>query len=156
MLRNSFDGVEDRRIVVLRLVDPCRDRPHPHQLRRIRLEQISRIGLVTQPAIILVELKDSRHPVVDLADQFTFNASVSISDGAAAPPWCGMYLRPRTWSVPGRLPAATVGYLPALRSVSVLRPMPWSGDLTTRSRFSRSASKGRRASMPLPESPVWS
>jgi len=70
MLRKSFDGIEDRRIVVLRLVDPCRDRPHPHQLRRIRLEQISRIGLVTQPAIILVGLKDSRHPVVDLADQF--------------------------------------------------------------------------------------
>jgi hypothetical protein len=44
--------------------------------------------------------------------------------GSAALVW--HVLAPRRWSVPGRLPAATVGCLPALRSVSVLRPMPWS------------------------------
>jgi hypothetical protein len=35
-VRCQFNRIENRRIVVLGLVDPGRDRPHPHQLRRER------------------------------------------------------------------------------------------------------------------------
>ena len=47
------DRLDDRGIVVFRLVDPGRDRPHPHIAGREGPHQFIRIGLVAQPAGII-------------------------------------------------------------------------------------------------------
>ena len=49
----QFDGLDDRGIVVFRLVDPRRYRPHPHRLGGKRSHQVTRVGLVAQPAGIV-------------------------------------------------------------------------------------------------------
>src|SRR5579862_8753359 len=56
----------DRRF---RLVDPRRDRPHPHGLGRGRTYQVTRVGLVAQPAGVVAGCQYQRHPVVDFCDQ---------------------------------------------------------------------------------------
>jgi hypothetical protein len=43
------EWIEDRRVVVLRLIDLRRDRPHPQQLCRKWPEHISRIRLLAEP-----------------------------------------------------------------------------------------------------------
>jgi hypothetical protein len=42
----QLDGLDDRGIVVFRLVDPDRDRPHPQRFGRERPHQIAGIGLI--------------------------------------------------------------------------------------------------------------
>ena len=72
-LRNScrhFDRLDDRRVVIFRLVDPGRDRPHPHGASRERPHQFARIRLAAQPAGIVARRKDQRHAIVDVRDQF--------------------------------------------------------------------------------------
>jgi hypothetical protein len=45
--RRHFNRLDNGRIVILRFVDACRDRPHPHRLGWERLHQITRIRIVT-------------------------------------------------------------------------------------------------------------
>jgi len=59
---SGSDRLNDRRVVVLPLVDPRRDRPHPHRSGGERSHQVSRIRLITQP-------KDAR-PLVNRPASF--------------------------------------------------------------------------------------
>src|SRR5947209_6179590 len=64
------DWLYNRWIVVLRLVDPGRDKPHPHGLRREWPQQIVRTWLVAQPASVVARREDQRHPIVHLRHHF--------------------------------------------------------------------------------------
>ena len=52
------------------VVDPCRDRPHPHWLGWEWANQVTRIGLVAQPPGVVGRREYQRHTVVNLSDQF--------------------------------------------------------------------------------------
>ena len=65
MCGRHFDRLDDRWIVVLRLVHPGRDRPHPHRLGRERPHQIARIRIIAQPPGVVAGCEDQRHAVVD-------------------------------------------------------------------------------------------
>jgi len=54
----KFNWLSNRRIIVLRLVHSCRDRPHPHGLGRERSHQVTRIGLLAEPAGVVAGRKD--------------------------------------------------------------------------------------------------
>ena len=56
-------------VIVLRLIDPGGDRPHPHRLGRERAHQVARVRLVTQPAGVVAGREDQRHTIVNLGDQ---------------------------------------------------------------------------------------
>jgi hypothetical protein len=64
----QIDGLDDRGIVILRLVDARRYRPHAHRLGRERLHQVVRVGLLAQPARAVAGRNDQRHAVVNLGD----------------------------------------------------------------------------------------
>lgn len=57
-------------IVVLRLVDPGRNRPHPHQAGRERSHEVARVRLIAELAGIITWRDDDRHAVMDLGNQF--------------------------------------------------------------------------------------
>ena len=67
--RWSTRWLDDRRIVVFRLIDPRGDRPHPHGCGRERSHQIAGVGLVAQPAGIIARRQDQRHAIVDFGHQ---------------------------------------------------------------------------------------
>ena len=46
----QLNRLYDRRVIVLRLVDAGRDRPHPHRASRERAHQVAGIRLVTEPS----------------------------------------------------------------------------------------------------------
>ena len=50
----EFNRLKDRRIVILRLIDPLRDRPHPHWLRRKRGQEIVRVRIGAEPPLIVL------------------------------------------------------------------------------------------------------
>jgi len=45
-----LDRIEYRRVIILGLVNPRRDRPNPHELGRERTHQVARVGLFAEPA----------------------------------------------------------------------------------------------------------
>ena len=79
----EFNRLYNRRIVVLRLVDPRRYRPQPHQLGGERPHQVARIGVVTKPACVVVRCEDQRHPVVNICHK---GMSVGRDDGKGPDP----------------------------------------------------------------------
>jgi hypothetical protein len=85
--RGQFDRLDDRGIIVLRLVDPCRDRPHPHWLGREWPHQVMRIGFIAQPAHVICGREDERHTIVDTGHQFV-GVSRNYREGAG-PLACG-------------------------------------------------------------------
>jgi hypothetical protein len=71
----QLDRLNDRGIVVLRLVDPGRDRPHPHRLGWERLHQVTRIILVAQPAdVIIANVRTAKQPY-----------AIAMMDGCGGP-----------------------------------------------------------------------
>ena len=65
-VRRHFDGLEDRLIVILGLVDPRRDRPHPHQAGREWTHKVMRVRLLAKPPSIIISRENERHPVMNL------------------------------------------------------------------------------------------
>jgi hypothetical protein len=57
----ELNGLDDRRIIILRLVDPRRDGPHAHQLRRKRPHQVARVEFFAKPPRVV-----ACHPGADL------------------------------------------------------------------------------------------
>jgi hypothetical protein len=80
----ELDRLDDRGIVILRLVDPRRDRPHPHRRRRERSHQLVRIGFIAQPTLIVARCNDQRHAAVDFSNQII---GVRGDDGEGASPF---------------------------------------------------------------------
>jgi len=66
-IRRQFDRLEDRRIIILRLVDAGRNRPRAHQVSRERTHQVRRVGFVAKPAGIITRRQNHRHPVIPRA-----------------------------------------------------------------------------------------
>ena len=60
-IRCQLDRLYNRGILVLGLVDPCRDRPHPHQPRGEWAHEVARV----EPAGIITPRQPNRHAVVD-------------------------------------------------------------------------------------------
>src|SRR5262249_35740200 len=54
---------------VLWLVDPCRNRPHPHQIGWERSHQVTRVGLLAKPAGIIIRCQNHRHAVMNVDHQ---------------------------------------------------------------------------------------
>jgi hypothetical protein len=57
----QFDWLNNRRFIVLGLIDPRRYRPHPHRFGWKRPQQIPRIGFVAEPACVIIRREDQRH-----------------------------------------------------------------------------------------------
>ena len=86
-----LDRLDDRWIVILRLVDARRDRPHPHRLRRERPHQVTRVRLVAQAAGVVGGCEDQGHAVVNLGDQLI---GVRCDDREGAHPLAGGRVAP--------------------------------------------------------------
>jgi hypothetical protein len=59
------DQLDNRRVVVFRLVDPCRDRSRRHWLGRKRIHQVTGIGFIAQPSGEIGGCKYEGHTVVN-------------------------------------------------------------------------------------------
>src|SRR5262245_45648227 len=62
-------SIEQRRIVIFRGVHPRGDRPHRHRLRWIGYEEVMRIPLWPEPALVGRRVQDGRHSIMNLLDQ---------------------------------------------------------------------------------------
>src|SRR5262249_39516976 len=68
-VRRHFDGLEDRLIVIFGLIDPRRDRPHPHQAGREWTHQVMRVRFLAKPPGIIISRENDRHAVMDIGHQ---------------------------------------------------------------------------------------
>ena len=79
------------RVIVLRLIDPNRDRPHPYRLGWEWSHQVSRVRLVAQPARVVTRCVDERHAIVNLGNQLI---GVRRDDREGAHPFAGSRVLP--------------------------------------------------------------
>jgi hypothetical protein len=68
-VRRDFYRLDDRGIIVLGLVDPRRDRPHPHRSGREWMHQLARVGLLAEPAGIVARRENDRHAVMNVGHE---------------------------------------------------------------------------------------
>jgi hypothetical protein len=86
-----IDWLHNRRVIVLRPVHSCRDRPHPHQ-----------VALLAEPARVVSRRQDRRHTVVDVGDQLVDRSIRLVRKSVPAvddsPPGLGESGRDDSWS----------------------------------------------------------
>src|SRR5215813_5310075 len=90
-VRRHFDRLDNRGIVILGLVDPRRNRPHPHRSGREWAHEVARVGLLTQPTSIVTGRQNERHPVVNLGHELV---GVGGDDGERPNPFARSRLFP--------------------------------------------------------------
>jgi hypothetical protein len=83
--------IEEGGIVIVRTSHPRRDRPHHHEVRRERREQIVRVYFHAEPALISRFGEDERHTVMDLCDEVIRRHS---DDGKCANPFPALRMMP--------------------------------------------------------------
>jgi hypothetical protein len=65
----QLDWLQDRSVIVLRVVHARRYRPWAHQLGQLWPHEVARVGVVAEPARVVVRRDDDRHAVVDVGEQ---------------------------------------------------------------------------------------